>query len=263
MVIPGTLAILLFQDIDMLTVNYSTPDGPCQDLANCTNAIYPMLLFRLLPTGILGLVLAGLLAAMMSSVSATFNSASTLITMDFVKKIKPDMSSKGLVRSGQISTLVLVVLACLWAPQIENFRSLFEYLQVVLSFIAPPIAAAFIAGLFSKRVNGTGAFTSLIVGFGIAVLWIVLNTAGNDSWFIQMHFLHRTFYLFALCMLVNFAVSYATAPPPLEKVQDYTWNSSIITAETEELRHLPWYQNYRYQSIALLIITALLVGWFW
>jgi SSS family solute:Na+ symporter len=152
MVLPGTAAILLFSDLDLTFLNYSLPNGEiCTNLADCPNMTYPVLLFKLLPTGLLGLVLAGLLAAMMSSVSATFNSASTLITMDFVQKINPKLTSQQLVRVGQIATLVLVVLASAWAPQIERFGSLFKYLQIVLSFICPPVVAAFILGLFWKR----------------------------------------------------------------------------------------------------------------
>jgi len=264
MVLPGTAAILLFKDLDIAAVSYPLADGTiCQDLADCPNATYPLLLFQLLPKGLLGLVLAGLLAAMMSSVSATFNSASTLITMDFVQKLRPNISSQGLVRSGQISTLILVILACLWAPQIESFPSLWEYLQIVLSFIAPPVAAAFIAGLFSKRVNGTGAFVSLLLGFAISVTFVVMNLSGADNWFMDMHFLHRTFYLFVLCMITNFIVSYATAPPAEEKIRDYTWNRSIIAAETAELEGVAWWMNYRYQSVALLLITAVLIYFFW
>ena len=263
MVLPGTAAILLFQDLDIAGMNYRLADGGvCQDLADCPNATYPLLLFQLLPTGILGLVLAGLLAAMMSSVSATFNSASTLITMDFAVKLRPDLTSKQLVRVGQVSTLVLVILACLWAPQIEKYSSLWEYLQLVLSFIAPPIAAAFILGLFWRRANGTGAFVSLLFGAAVSVVFLLLDANGVTNWFTEMHFLHRTFYLFVACNLVNYAVSLATPPPPAEKLE-YTWNRGMIEAETAELAGLPAWQNYRVQAIALLIVTFLLVGWFW
>ena len=287
MVLPGTAAILLFHDLDITAINYQLPGGGlCEDLGDCPNATYPLLLFQLLPTGILGLVLAGLLAAMMSSVSATFNSASTLITMDFVKQLRPDLSSQQLVRVGQVSTLVLVVLACLWAPQIERFSSLFEYLQIILSFIAPPIAAAFIAGLFSSKVNGTGAFVSLLVGAAVSVLFLVLELGGTENWITEMHFLHRTFYLFVLCAIVNFVVSAVTPNEPsyvhettdqgagdhgtgvdyipfAEKIRDYTWSRDIIDAETEELRGVAWYANYRVQAVGLLLLTALLVGYFW
>ena len=302
MVLPGTAAILLFQDFtvaDFEAMNYQLADGEiCRDLSTCPNAIYPMLLFTLLPVGVLGLVLAGLLAAMMSSVSATFNSASTLITMDFVSKFYPKLSSQQLVRVGQISTLILVIAACAWAPQIERFPSLWEYLQVVLSFIAPPIAAAFIVGLFSRMANGTGAFVSLMVGFVISVLFLVMDATYTDAekvgnWFLEMHFLHRTFYLFILCMLINLAVSkltgpggyYLSATPDTliptdstsevaravrdgrsvheEKIKHYTWSRRLISEETEELKDLPWYKNYRYLSVLLLIVTAIVVGYFW
>ena len=273
MVLPGTAAIVYLQQQSLLPegfafadMGYKVGNDLCENLIDCPNATYPMLMFKMLPNGILGLVLAGLLAAMMSSVSATFNSASTLITMDFAVKMKPDLTSKQLVRVGQISTLVLVVLACLWAPQIEKFGSLFEYLQIVLSFIAPPVAAAFILGLFWERANGAGAFWSLITGAVLTVAFLVYtNTVpeGTESWITEMHFLHRTTYLFLLCMVVNVVVSLASAPPPVAAVENYTWSKRLIAEETLELQDLPWYKNYRYQSVILLILTAILVGYFW
>jgi len=271
MVLPGTAAIIYIQQqgglpdgFNIADINYQLPDGGiCQDLAECPNATYPVLLFQMLPNGILGLVLAGLLAAMMSSVSATFNSASTLITMDFAVKLKPSLTSKQLVRIGQISTLVLVVLACLWAPQIEKFSSLWEYLQLVLSFIAPPVAAAFILGLFSTKANGNGAFFSLMFGAAISVLFLVLDFNEAENWFTEMHFLHRTFYLFFVCMLINYFVSLATPPPSAEQIENYTWRKQMIAEETVELQDVVWYKNYRIQAVFLLIITFLLVGWFW
>jgi len=120
MIVPGVLALLLFNDLDISSLNYPVGDGICTNLSECPNLTYPVLLFKLLPTGILGLVVAGLLADKMSSVSATFNSASTLITMDFVKQFRPEFTSKQLVRVGQISTLILVVLASAWVTFIEK-----------------------------------------------------------------------------------------------------------------------------------------------
>ncbi|NJC24753.1 sodium:solute symporter [Neolewinella antarctica] len=271
MVLPGTAAIVYLQQQSLLPdgfnfseMGYKFPNGDlCENLKDCPNATYPMLMFKMLPTGVLGLVLAGLMAAMMSSVSATFNSASTLITMDFAAKLYPNLTSKQLVRTGQVSTLVLVVLACLWAPQIEKFDSLFEYLQIVLSFIAPPVAAAFILGLFWKRANGTGAFVSLMVGAALTIMFIFVINSEGDSWLKEMHFLHRTFYLFVLCMIINAVVSLATDPPAAAQIDNYTWSSKLIAEETEELSVLPWYQNYRYQAVMLLIITFILVGYFW
>ena len=260
MVVPGTIAFLLFRDKE---VAFQTSAGLCTNLKDCTDFTYPTLLFELLPTGLLGLVVAGLLAAMMSSISATFNSASTLITMDFVNKFRPDMTSKQLVRSGQISTLVLVILASLWAPQIGKYGDLFRYLQDILGYIAPPVASTFILGLFWKRANSRGSIVSLLFGFMMAGVWVVGIINEVDHWFFQMHFLLRTTVLFVLCVIVHILASLSAPPPPAEKTEGMTWSPSLIREETAELSELPWYQNYRYLSVILLIITAVVVGMFW
>ena len=275
MVLPGTMAIAMPENIFPALEN---PD-----------LVYPALVFKLLPTVLKGLVLAGLLAAMSSSISATLNSASTLITMDFVKKFNPGMTGKQLVRAGQIATIVLVVLAAAWAPQIKQFESLFKYLQEVLAYIAPPVVAAFVIGLFWKRANGAGAFWSFMLG---AVFAIVKFTVG-DSIFASLketfprlilendvkemvngveeivgveyyiHFLHIAFILFVFCSIVLVVVSLLTAPPAAEKVEAMTWRKKMFTDETVELASLPWYKNYRILSLILLIPTALVVYWFW
>ncbi len=264
MVIPGTIAILLFKDLDLSALNYVLPGGEvCTNLKDCPNMTYPVLLSSLLPTGFLGLVLAGLLAAMMSSVSATFNSASTLITMDFVNKLRPNLTSKQLVRVGQISTLILVILASLWATQIDKIAdTLWLYLQLVLSFICPPVVAVFILGLFWKKANATGAITSLLCGFVIAIFLLVSNSTGLFPGINEIHFLHKSFYLFVLCAGIHIIVSYISGGGK-DVATEYIWTKELINEETEELRGLPWYKNYRILSVLLLILTALLVGYFW
>lgn len=263
MVIPGTLAILMYADLDLTNLGYIGTNGEiCTNLKDCPNMTYPVLLFDLLPKGLLGLVLAGLLAAMMSSVSATFNSASTLITMDFVKKLRPHTTSEQLVRYGQIATLVLVVLASLWAPQIEKFGSLFKYLQLVLSYICPPVVAVFILGLFWKRMNATGAITALLSGFVLAALLLINQGTETIQAINDIHFLHMTGLLTLVCALIHMVVSLNTAPPPAEKVDGYTYNKSYFEEDTEQLKGLPWYKNFRILAIILLVITAILVGWF-
>ena len=260
MVIPGTLAFLMYRNAD---IQYMTTNGLCENLADCTDYTYPTLLFDLLPTGLLGLVVAGLLAAMMSSISATFNSASTLITMDFVNKIKPDLTSKQLVRVGQIATVVLVILASAWAPLIGKYGDLFKYLQDILGYIAPPIVSVFLLGLFWKRANGTGSIVSLITGFLLSVIWVIGIINETDHWFFQMHFLLRTTVLFFTCIIVHFFVSLCTQRPSEEKLEGMIWSPKLIALETEELKTLPWYKNYRYLCVILLAITAVVVGIFW
>ncbi len=261
MVIPGMLAIPLFAETDISFLQYDPQNTGevCANLIDCPNLTYPMLLFKLLPTGLLGLVLAGLLAAMSSSISATLNSASTLITMDFVSKINPNLSSKSLVRVGQGITLGLVVLAALWAPQIESFPSIFEYLQLVLSFISPPVVAAFMLGLFWKRANAHGAFWSLISGFAIAVFLLLSEMNGWFPEINEVHFLHKAPLLFLFCAIMHVVISLITPPPSEEKLEGYTWRRDILAAESEELAALPWYKNYRILSVILLVITAMIV----
>lgn len=264
MVIPGVLAILMYDQLDLTNLGYIGANGEvCENLKDCPNMTYPVLLFDLLPVGLLGLVLAGLLAAMMSSVSATFNSASTLITMDFVKKWNPDISDKRLVRTGQIATLVLVVLASLWAPQIEKFGSLFKYLQLVLSYICPPVVAVFILGLFWRRMNSVGSITALLSGFAMAIFMLLNQGYEFVPALNKIHFLHMTGWLTLICALIHIGVSLATPRDEKETIGEYIYKRELFDQDTEELKDLPWYKNFRILAIILLIITVLLVGNFW
>jgi len=264
MIVPGILALLLFNTLDISELGYMTANGVCENLSDCPNLTYPVLLFQLLPSGILGLVVAGLLAAMMSSVSATFNSASTLITMDFVKQIKPDLSSQRLVRVGQLSTLILVILASAWVPYIEQVSdSLWGYLQLVIAFTSPPVVSAFVLGLFWKKANRHGAFYSLIGGGIFAVFMILSMSFGWSTYINELHFLAKANLLFAISVLIHIAVSLATAAPDAEVVANFTYKKAIYDQETEELKSLPWYQNYRILAIILGVITVIVVGFFW
>ena len=264
MIVPGVLALLLFNTLDISELGYMTANGVCDNLSDCPNLTYPVLLFQLLPSGILGLVVAGLLAAMMSSVSATFNSASTLITMDFVKQIKPDLSSQRLVRVGQLSTLILVILASAWVPYIEQVSdSLWGYLQLVIAFTSPPVVSAFVLGLFWKKANRHGAFYSLIGGGIFAVFMILSMSFGWSTYINELHFLAKANLLFAISVLIHIAVSLATAAPDAEVVANFTYKKAIYDQETEELKSLPWYQNYRILAIILGVITVIVVGFFW
>ncbi len=269
MVIPGVLAILLFSDTDISFLNYQIPVNggfeTCGALADCPNMTYPVLIYSLLPTGVLGLVIAGLLAAMSSSISATLNSASTLITMDFVQKLKPGISSKGLVRAGQIATVVLVILAAAWAPMIETFRSLWTYLQQILGFISPPIVAAFVVGLFSRRSNANGGFWSLVLSYSLVLVWIAycFSTFGGISTEqTGVHFLYIVPVLFVIAVTLNLVISAMSPAPTDEKLEGMIWSRQIFRDETKELVGLPWYKNYRNLSIILLILTAIIVIWF-
>ncbi|MDH7445376.1 sodium:solute symporter [Aquimarina sp. 2201CG14-23] len=265
MVVPGVLALLLFSTLDITSLNYALTDGSiCDNLADCPNLTYPVLLFQLLPVGVLGLVVAGLMAAMMSSVSATFNSASTLVTMDFVKQLKPELTSKQLVRVGQITTVILVVLAISWVPFIESVSdSLWTYLQLVIAYTCPPAVSTFILGLFWKRANGNGSIVSLLLGFSLAIFMILSQTFDWIPEVNELHFLAKATWLFVICIIIHAAVSLTTEPQSEEQIKEYTYKRKMFSEESKELIGLPWYKNYRILSVILLVVTSIVVGFFW
>lgn len=242
MVLPGTMALVLYPDLD-------NPD-----------LVFPSLAFDLLPIGLRGVILAALLAAIMSTVDSILNALSTLVTMDFVRSFRPQTTERSLVYIGRISTAAFMIFAMIWAPQIANFPTLVQYLQSVLGYISPPVVAVFFVGLFWRRINAAGAFTTLavMVPLGIAAFFPVevFGLAG-------VHFLYVAFGSFVLSCILLAAVSLATDPPPAEKVEEYTWRRRYWTEETEELKGKPWYYNYRYLSLALAVLTAGIVAWWW
>ncbi len=242
MVLPGTMARVMY------------PNLPKADL------VYPTLLFDLLPVGVLGIVLAGFVAALMSQIDSTLNSASTLVTMDFVHKKRPDIDSKKLMWVGRGFTAFFMVLAAVWAPYIENFASLFKYLQKVLSYAVPPIVALFLVGIFWKRANAEGAISAIITGFVAGVTLFILN---EFAAVIHIHFLYVALILFLLVIPVMIAVSLLTSPPPKEKTEGLIWNRKFYNSESRLLVGVPWYKNYRILSIILVVLTIALVIMWW
>lgn len=213
-VIPGVIAMVLANSGKLVL------DNPDQAL--------PTLIGALLPAGIKGLVVAGLLAALMSSLSSVFNSCSTIFTMDIYKKFHPKVKDRHLVIVGQVATLVLIGLGLLWIPFIQLISGqLFTYLQSIQAYIAPPIAAVFLFGVLWPRANAKGAICSLLVGFVLGFLRLIaeMNKASLDGYlfiFADANFLHVAIGLFLICVLVLVVVSLLTAPPEPEKINNLT-----------------------------------------
>jgi SSS family solute:Na+ symporter len=238
MVLPGAAALLIY------------PHLPKPDL------VYPTLMFDLLPTGLLGLAVAGFLAALMSSIASTFNAASTLFTMDFVRPARPHLSNRTLVRIGRLATFTFAVLAVLWAPQIQRFGSLWQYLQAILAYAAPPIVALYVIGVFWPRANGAGATAAVLVGL---VAGVGLFVAGPLTHRITLHFLYVAPILFLLSAAALVSVSLLNAPDGPEKTDGLTWTPAVYRAETLALRGRPAWANYRVIGAALLLVTAVIV----
>jgi len=193
---------------------------------------YPTLVLNLLPVGLVGLVMAALLAAVMGAMSSVFNSASTLVTLDFYKKLRPNASEAQLVNFGRIATGAMVLLGLLWVPFIHLLSAqLYIYLQSVQAYISPPIAVCFIFGILWTRVNGQGAISSLLTGFVLGAVRFVFEVLDKSRhyqsvfirWLVDMNFLHYAIFMFVVCTAVLVGVSLMYPAPDRKKLAGLTF----------------------------------------
>ena len=213
-VLPGMIAAALYSDVR----------------SGAADSAYPALVTRLLPVGFKGLVLAGMLAALMSSLASAFNSCSTLLTWDVYRKINPNATEKRLVQVGRVSTVILVGLGLAWIPFMKYISpQLYIYLQSVQAYIAPPIAACFLLGVIMPRLNGAGAMSALIVGFVLGALRLGLELGRAHlaqgsvwMWLATINFLHFAALLFVLSTLILVGVSLATPAPDPKQIAGLT-----------------------------------------
>jgi SSS family solute:Na+ symporter len=200
---------------------------------NSPDEAFPVLMSNLLPSGLRGLVAAGLLAALMSSLASVFNSCSTLFTLDIYKKINPDKPEEKLVRTGRIATFFVVGLGLLWIPIITRLSDgLYEYLQNVQAYISPPIAAVFLLGIFYKRINANGAIATLVGGFAIGFTKLTLEitkSSFSEGSFIfgiaDINWLVFGAYFFAICVAIAIGVSLFYPAPSAAQLQGLTFGS--------------------------------------
>ena len=248
-VLPGMIAAALYADVR----------------TGSADSAYPALVTRLLPAGFKGLVLAGMLAALMSSLASAFNSCSTLLTWDVYRKVRPDASEKRLVEVGRASTIILVGLGLAWIPFMKYISpQLYIYLQSVQAYIAPPIAACFLFGVLSKRLTGNAALITLLVGFVLGAVRLVLEikkaslgVGGMWAWYAGINFLHFAALLFVLSTVILFAISIASPPPPAANVANITVQTapaSVAEAEPPARRKA---------NLVGSVILALIIGVLW
>jgi solute:Na+ symporter, SSS family len=234
LVLPGLIAYKLYPD-SFYTVNGHVTNG---DIA------YPTLIVNLLPAGLVGLMIAALLAALMGAMSSVFNSSSTLVTLDFYKKLRPQASESQLVTIGRVATGVMVVLGLLWVPFIHLLSAqLYIYLQSVQAYISPPITACFLFGILWPRMNGKGAISSLLVGFVLGAVRFVLEVMDKTRHFdssiirgiVDINFLHYAIVMFLICSAVLIAVSYTGPAPSREKLAGLTFATVAEKLDTKEI----------------------------
>lgn len=214
LVLPGVIGYALYHD----------------EIGDNANEVLPMLIQRLVPTGLRGLISAGLLAALMSTIAAALNSCATLVAVDIVGRIRPATSDESQVKIGRWSAVIIMILAMAWSTQGERFSSIFEAVQVIAADLAPPITTVFVWGVFWRRGTQQAALATLVFGFlmGAVAFTVDMPLVGDskmitDGWGIP--FMMQAFYMTVICSVVFVAVSLVTPPPPREKVEGLTWEN--------------------------------------
>ena len=240
MMLPGAFALTLLPDMQ-------SPDK-----------VFPTLVQEYLPVGLTGLVLAGLISAILSSVDSALNSASTLLVLDFLEPARGrKLSPREGRRYGTLATLGFMLLAAVWAPSIQNFPGLFSYIQSMFAYIVSPVVAIFLCGFFWPRGNGRGALAALITGHATAAAIFLLIQFEVFA----LHFLYVSSFLFLFTCALFFAYSLSLGPAPAHaQVDDLTFSHRDMTPE---LDHPPWYADFRYQAGVVVGLTALMLATFW
>jgi SSS family solute:Na+ symporter len=228
---------------------------------------FPLLVATVLPTGVRGIVVAGLLAALMSSLAGVFNASSTLFTMDFYSKLRPKSSQHQLVWVGRVATTVMVLIGLAWIPVIRGGRGLYDYLQGVQAYLAPPIFVVFFLGVFNKRLNSKGCLSALIVGFLLGLFRLIIDTPvkltegytyaeGSFFWIVNnIFFQYFSIIILLVCITVMVVVSYLTSPPKYDHISGLTYGT--VTSEHRKESRLTWNRmDVVYSAIVLGIIVC-------
>ena len=234
MIVPGMIAIVLIPGLE-------DPDR-----------VFPLLAFELLPAGFRGLILTALLAAIMSSLDSALNAAASLLTMDFVRPLRPSISGHRLLVIGRIFTAVLIVVAACYAPLIERFGSLFQYFQSTLAYLVPPIVAVYLGGLFARRFTATGAFAGIVGGLAVGLTLFLLKEVTGlwaDWGLPAIHFTYMALVMFAVAFAVMTLVSLAGPAPRFDGEAAIFHRRDLDPEPT--CAGQPWYRDYRVQAGAL------------
>ena len=268
-IIPGMIALALAKS-GRVTGLAQMVDSDGNVIASAAQGAFPLMVQHALPTGLRGMVVAGLLAALMSSLAGAFNASSTLFTMDFYRKVRPAATQHQLVWVGRVATVVMVLIALLWIPVIQGARGLYEYLQGVQGYLAPPIFTVFFFGVFNKRLNAKGCLAALLVGFVMGIFRLAVDTPvslgmagyengypeGSFLWIINnIYFQYYSLLIFLVSLAVMFGVSYATEAPSAEKLVGLTY--ATVTGEQRRQSRATWNRwDVINSAIVLVLILA-------
>jgi len=260
--LPGMIAVALFkQGVPGFESIGANPQGA-----------FPVLVSNLLPVGLRGLVLAGMLSALMSALASLFNSTATLFTVDFYKRLRPQSSERHLVLVGRLATAVVILLGMLWIPFLQDLGKgqLYTYLQLVQSLLAPSIAAVFMLGIFSRGVTPHSGLIGIVTGFIVGMLRLVLQAMhemyhiewpGFVQAFVDINWLYFSFLLFVFTCVLIFAVSAVTPKAPPEQLAGLTYGS--VTKEQDAATRASFgFWEIFHTGVILAIIAGIYI-YFW
>jgi len=260
-IIPGLICYALVKKnaIPEMSAVFNGPKG--------SQGAFPIMVQYLLPAGLRGIVVAGLLSALMGSLAGVFNACSTLFTVDIYEKWRPQASQSELVRMGRIATTVMVVIALLWIPVVKGADGLYGYLQSVQGYLAPPIFVVFFLGVFWKRLNAQGCFWAMVVGFIVGIFrmcvdtpvtigWIKNYPAGSFLWIVNnINFQYFSILITLISAVVMVVVSYMTPEPNQPQIQGLTF--ATATAEDKANTRASW---NKWDVIGSLVIMVFIIG---
>jgi SSS family solute:Na+ symporter len=267
-IIPGLICYALAKSGKVPGLENLVVDG--QPVEHEVQAAFPLMVKHMLPPGLRGIVVAGLLSALMGSLAGVFNACSTLFTVDLYQKWKPQATEHQLVRTGRVATVVMVLIALAWIPVIQGARGLYEYLQAVQGYLAPPIFVVFFFGVFFKRLNAQGCYAAMLIGFLLGIFRMLVDTpvtmklpgfengyeAGSFLWIIN----HINFQYFSVLItiasaLVMIVVSYATDPPDYRQISGLTFGTA--TDEDRRITRESWSAR---DVLASAVVLAFIIG---
>jgi SSS family solute:Na+ symporter len=273
-IIPGMIAFALAKSGQNANLAASFfQDG--QLVRDNAQQAFPMLVAQVLPVGVRGVVVAGLLAALMSSLAGAFNASAALFTIDFYSKLRPQASQKQVVWVGRVATCIMVLIGLMWIPVIKGGKGLYDYLQGIQSYLAPPIFVVFFLGVFHKRLNAKGCLWALIVGFAMGLFRLAVDTPvkltsvfpnfhyteGSFLWIVNnTYFQYYSLVIFLVCIGVMVVVSYLTNEPAYSKISGLTY--ATLTAEDRRQSRLTWNKWDVVASAIVLQVILVAYGYF-
>jgi len=262
-IIPGMITFALAKSGQVAVIQQELFDVNGELLRDNAQKAFPLLVAHVLPIGIRGIVVAGLLAALMSSLAGVFNASSTLFTMDFYSRLRPNVTQQQLVWMGRVATTVMVLIGLAWIPVIKGGKGLYDYLQGVQAYLAPPIFVVFFMGVFNKRLNSKGCLAALITGFILGLFRLAVDTPvkmikdfsyteGSFFWVINnIFFQYYSLVIFVVCVVVMFIVSYMTEEPSYQKISGLTY--ATTTDEHRKASRASWSKGDVIASVLVLL----------